>query len=243
MAAVLACGPDSLLSHHATAALRDLAAARDGRIDVTVPGRIGRTRGGIRVHSGDQLAPDERDVVAGIPCTSVARTILDLAAVLDRRGLERVCERAVRIDSFDLIALNRLRARHAGRRGVARLRAVLAEWDDDLAATRSELEVLFFRLVVEAGIERPLVNREIRVGNRAFEVDFHWLAARLIVETDGRSFHDNPLARKRDGERDRILSGAGWAIERFGWPDVTESRQRTLATVRAHLERVAPIAA
>jgi very-short-patch-repair endonuclease len=195
------------------------------------------------VHSGDRLASDERNIVAGIPCTSIARTILDLAAVLDRRGLERLCERAVRIEVFDVFALNRLRARHAGRRGVARLESVLAEWDDELVRTRSELEVVFFRLVLEAGIERPLVNREVRVGDRAFEVDFQWPAARLVVETDSRRFHDNPLARKRDSERDRILSGAGWTIVRFRWPDVTAMRYRTVRTVRAHVDRAASAAA
>jgi very-short-patch-repair endonuclease len=242
LAAVMACGPGAVLSHASAGALHDLRTTAAARTDVTAPGRRGRSRPGIRLHSGNRLHPDEVGVVAGIPCTTVPRTILDLAAVVDRRGLERVCERAVRIEVFDLFALNRLRARHAGQRGVARLQAVLAEWDDELVRTRSELEVLFFRLVVDAGIRRPLVNREVRVGDRAFEADFHWPEARLVVETDSRAFHDNPLARKRDAERDRILRGAGWSVERFRSPDVTTTRDRTIGTVRAYLDRPAAAA-
>jgi very-short-patch-repair endonuclease len=77
----------------------------------------------------------------------------------------------------------------------------------------------------------------IEVGDRTFEVDFHWPAARLVVETDGRAFHDNPLARKRDAERDRILRGAGWIVERFRWRDVTTERHRTVGTVRTQLDQ------
>jgi very-short-patch-repair endonuclease len=235
MSAVLACGAAAVLSHRSGAALRGLAEASGTRIDVTVRGRNGRSRPGIRVHSGDRLHPDEIGTVKGIPCTTVGRTILDLAGMLDRRGLEQVCERAVRMNAFDLYELTRLRVRHRGRRGVARLGVVLEEWDDDLVRARSELEVLFLRMIIEADIERPLVNRPIDVGGRVFEVDFHWPEARLIVETDGKAFHDNPLARKRDAERDRALARAGWLVERFGWDDVTASRNRTVRTVRDRL--------
>jgi very-short-patch-repair endonuclease len=235
LAAVLACGRDAVLSHHASAALQDLAAPREGRIDVTVPGRVGRTRRGIRVHSGNRLPSDERDIVAGIRCTSITRTIIDLAAVLTQRGVEQVCERAVRINAFDLYELNRLRARHRGRRGIARLGAVLAAWDDDLVRARSELEVLFLKLVIEAGIERPLVNRTIAIGGRTIEVDFHWPDARLVVETDGRAFHDNPLARRRDADRDQALAAAGWLVERFDWEDVTGHQRQALRVVSGSL--------
>ena len=132
-AAVLACGRDAALSHRPAGALQDLCSPPNGRIDVTVPGRIGRSRRGVRVHSGDRLPPDEVTVVDGVPCTNLPRTILDLASVLEGRALEGICERAARLQVFDAFELGALLARHRGRRGVGRLRAVLAAWDSDLA--------------------------------------------------------------------------------------------------------------
>ena len=238
MAAVLACGPGAVISHASAAALQDLRPSAAIRIDVTVPGRRGRSRAGIRVHSGDALHRDERDVYEGIPSTSAARTLLDLAGVLDHRGLERACERAAQLGVLDVHAVNRLRVRHAGRRGVARLNAVLEEWDPELVRTRSELEALFMRMVSRAGLERPLVNHRLEVGGETFEVDFHWPHSRLVVETDGGRFHDNPLARRRDTVRDRLLRDAGWAVERFGWWDVTGMASRTLLVISRHVSHV-----
>jgi hypothetical protein len=224
-----------VLSHRPAGTLHDLCSPPNGRIDVTVPARIGRSRQGIRVHSGDRMAPDEVTVVNGIRCTSVSRTILDVASLLQGRALEGLCERADRIEVFDPYELHALLARHRGRRGVARLRALVAEWDPDLARTNSELEVRFLRLIVGAGIERPIVNGLVSAGGETFEVDFHWLAQRVIVETDGAAFHDNPLARARDTERDRLLTETGWSVRRFGWIDVVEQPARTLAVVHGLL--------
>jgi very-short-patch-repair endonuclease len=232
MAAVLACGESAVLSHRPAGALQDLCAPPSGLIDVTVPGRIGRSRRGIRVHSGDRLPADEVTVVDGIPCTNVPRTIIDLASTLQRRALEGICERAARIQVLDAFELGALLARHRGRRGAGRLRAVLTDWDTDLANTNSELEARFLRLVAEARIERPVVNGLVEVNGRTFEVDFHWPLRGAIVETDGGAFHDNPLARVRDAHRDRILSAAGWTIDRLRWDDVVVRPERGLLAVR-----------
>jgi very-short-patch-repair endonuclease len=235
MAAVLACGPAAVLSHFSAAALRDLRATAAALIDVTAPGRRGRSRRGIRIHSARALCADECGIVAGIPCTSVARTLLDLAGALDGRELERVCERAAHIEELDVYDLNRLLLRHARRRGVARLRCILEAWDPDLARTRSELEALFLRTLIEAGLKRPLVNRTVETPGGAFEVDFQWPGARLIVETDGARYHDNPLARARDASRDRLLAAAGWTVRRLDWSDVTGRDRRAIRVVSGYL--------
>ncbi len=118
--------------------------------------------------------------------------------------------------------------RHRGRRGVARLRAVLSEWDEDVMRCRSEAEILFLKEIVACGIERPIVNGQIGLRAMSPEVDFHWPRHRFIVEIDSVAFHDNPLARKRDAERDAALAEAGWDVRRLGWTDVTEEAPRTL---------------
>ena len=235
LAAVLACGPGAVLSHRSAAALLDLRSSATTRIDVTVPGRVGRSRAGIRVHSGDRLVDDEVTSLSGIPCTAAARTILDLAAVLNRRGLEQLVERAERIEIFDLFQVSRLVVRHRGRRGVARLRAVLSEWDEDVMRCRSESEILFLKEIVACGIDRPIVNGQIGLRAMSPEVDFHWPQHRFIVEIDSVAFHDNPLARKRDAERDAALAEAGWEVLRLRWTDVTEEALRSVQAVRRRL--------
>lgn len=233
LAAVLACGPQAVLSHRSAAALWNLRSSAANRLDVTVASRAGRTRLGLRVHDGCRLAADEVTESEAIPCTTVARTLLDLATVLDQRGLERACEQAERIELFDLWAITRLLKRHRGRRGTARLQRVLAEWDPDLMRTRSELEVLFHRLLSRADIARPLVNVRIELTDRvAPEMDFHWPARRVAVETDSKAFHSSPIARGADARRDQALRQAGWRVARFSHADVVLNPERTVARLR-----------
>ena len=236
MAAVLAGGFGAVLSHRSAAALHDIRRSSGSATEVTVAGRTGRSRPGLRVHSGNRLSEDEFEAVKGVPATTPARTLIDLAAVVGRRDLERACERAERLELFDLYAVARLLARHRGRRGVARLRGVLLAWDADLMLASSELEVLYLRLLLDSDTERPIVNGRLHLGEHSFEVDFHWPRQRLVVETDGKAFHDNPLARARDVERDRALTAGGWRVQRFGWNDVTHAPQHTLQTTRALLQ-------
>ena len=114
MAAVKACGPDALLSHTSGAALSNLRRSSSPIIHVTTPNR--RSPKGIRVHRVRALHPDDAAVVDGIPVTSVARTLLDLADVLPPRQVIRAIEQAERLQIFDLNAVTRLLARSNGRR-------------------------------------------------------------------------------------------------------------------------------
>ena len=102
MAAVLACGPGASLSHRSAGALQGLIRAERARIDVTVPTRGGRKRAGIQIHRSSGLRPTDLSRTRAIPCTTVARTLLDLAGVLDRRGLERALDEAAMLDRLDL---------------------------------------------------------------------------------------------------------------------------------------------
>jgi predicted transcriptional regulator of viral defense system len=89
MAAVLACGPGAVLSHRSAAALHELRASERLNPEVTVPSRVRHLRLGIDIHRSTTLTPADTMIVNGIPTTTVARTQLDLAEVIDRRGLER----------------------------------------------------------------------------------------------------------------------------------------------------------
>jgi predicted transcriptional regulator of viral defense system len=203
MAAVLACGPGAVLSHRCAAASAGILEGWPTTVDVIAPREL-HSRPGVRVHLG-ALADDERTERFGIPVTTVARTLLDLAAVLDVHALNRALERAEALGLADAVPLAALIERHAGQRGTASLRAAL---DEGLrpAVTRSDLERRFLTFVDDAGLPRPLTN----VVLDGIEVDCAWPERRVVVELDGRAYHRTMAAFERDRARDRRLAAAGW---------------------------------
>lgn len=219
LAAVLACGPGAVASHRAAADLRGLLQSARASVDVTSPGRAPRRRNGIDVHGSRTLAPADITAVRGIPCTSVARTLLDLADVVDRRRLERACEQAEILRVFDRTAIDAAVAGAHGRKGAALLAAVLTDHHTLETPTRSELETRFLRLCERANIPRPRVNEKVE----GLEVDFHWPAERLVVETDGYATHGTRRAFEGDRARDRKLTRAGWRVVRFTWRQLEQA--------------------
>lgn len=145
----------------------------------------------------------------GIPVTSPAQTIIDLAARHDRMTVERMVDEA---DRLDLITPPQLRAaleRHSGERGVARLRT----WLDrrTFRLTRSRLERLFLPIASQVGLPVP----ETKVWVNGFEVDFLWRDLRLVVETDSLRHHGTPSQQSRDHRRDQAHVAAGFTSLRF----------------------------
>jgi REase_MTES_1575 len=208
MAAVLAGGDGALLSHRAAAALWGIAATANARIDVTtVNSRRRNPR--ITFHHARRLDDDNRTMHEGVPVTTVARTLLDLAEVLKRRQLERALEEAERLRLLDLKALEDVCARNNGRRGIKPLRAALADLGPP-PDTRSELERLFIDVCAEAGLPPPTLNRVVA----GFEVDAVWPTSKLVVELDGYAFHRTRHAFERDRERDMALQLAGYRVLR-----------------------------
>jgi predicted transcriptional regulator of viral defense system len=125
MAAVLACGKLAVLSHRSAGALWGFLGAGSPRIDVTVPGRGGATSGRIRRHRVRQLSAEDTTEVDAIPVTTVARTLFDLAEVLDPQLLERAFEAAERAELLDMRAVRLTAQRNPGRRAHRQLRALL----------------------------------------------------------------------------------------------------------------------
>jgi len=230
IAAVLACGPDAVASHSAAAALWGVRDALPSVIDVTAPRTLAGRRG-IRVHRAD-LPPDERTTEAGIPTTTPARTLLDLAATSDRHELARALERAEAQRLSDGIPLRALLDRHRGNRGVARLKAALQDGAATPRLTRSELERRFLTFLEESGLPLPQTNVWLQAGDDWIQVDCLWPDRRLVVELDGRAHHHTAAAFERDRRRDRDLVAAGLRVIR-----VTERARRSEPrALRAQLE-------
>jgi hypothetical protein len=239
MAAVLACGDGALLSQRAGAALQGLLGWGGGKIDVTIPRRSALSRPGIRVHRSTRLAPQDCAEVEGIPCTSVPRTLLDLAATVPKHVLERACDQAERQGSLDVREVDGLLERHAGQPGVRCLRAALRLGTVGEGIPRSELERRFLALCRRAGLPRPSVNEWMAIRGEEMQCDFVWHSERVVVEVDGWDTHRTRRAFEEDRRRDRLLRLAGWEPLRFTWDDVTAALAHVEEVVRTLLKTTA----
>jgi very-short-patch-repair endonuclease len=207
MAATLATG--GALSHASAAAAWELRPLGAGAIHVTVAGDGGRKRhAGLRVHRSRTLAPHDITTHCGIPITTPARTIIDLARTLKGRPLETALDRAEQRRLLDFADLTR-------RPIPPSLQAVLSVYI--ATVTRSELEERFLQLCADHGLPRPETNARIE----GYEVDFVWRGKRLIVEVDGYAYHRSPSSFEADRERDVVLKLAGWTVLRFTWAQIT----------------------
>jgi predicted transcriptional regulator of viral defense system len=234
-AAVMACGPGAVLSHRSTAALWAIRESSSTVVDVTCATRAGRRRRGIVVHRADTLDPADVTEVDGIPCTTVARTVLDLAGVLGPGALEYTIHRAQSRRLLDRTEVERAIDRSPTRRGTAVVRRILGIHGLGEEKVKSELERRFLRICSGAGLPMPRINAWIWCGGRHLEVDFNWPQQRLVVETDGRTHHGTDRAIRNDPERDRLLMLAGWRVARYTWRDVTEQPDAVAAEVRSLL--------
>lgn len=222
MAGVLACVPGTLASHRSAAVLFDLRLRRRPWVDVTTAGSAGRRRRGLHQHSGATLAPEDVDKVDDVPCTSLARTLLDIAEDATEREIERAIDRATELRLIDMRALDGVLGRARGRRGAVRLQAVLTDHRAGSTLTRNDLEEAF--LSIARGIGRPpdAVNHwmAFAAGGGA-EGDFVWHRRRLVVEVDGRGPHTTRRAFEHDRRRDQQLALLGYRVVRFTWRQVT----------------------
>jgi very-short-patch-repair endonuclease len=226
LGAVLACGPGTVVSHRTAASLWRLLSNAPDEPEVTVHGRDCRRADGIHAHRVDSL--DRRDVrkLGGIPVTAPARTILDLAALVPARELERAlaeaqARRLVRRD--ELVSLL---ARYPRRPGVAALRSLL-DANPSPSLTRSEAEQRLLALVRAAELPAPETN--VRVGRH--EVDFLWREQALVVEVDGFRFHSSRIAFERDRLRDAELGARGFRVIRVTWRQLSDRPEALIARI------------
>ena len=233
MAALLACGERAVISHWSAAGVLALRARPIAPVDISVVGGLSGKRPGIRPHRASSLPPSDVVLRHGLRITTPARTLLDLAAVVSRNTLERLTEEAQvqrLVSSRELAAVVR---RSAGRPGVARLRAVL-DFIDEPLFTRSEGEKRLRDLCRSYALPMPRTN----VKRAGWEVDAVWDDQRLVVEVDGRQFHDTGASFERDRRKDADLLLAGYRVLRITWRRLTREPEQVIATIAAALAAV-----
>jgi very-short-patch-repair endonuclease len=217
MAALLASGPESMLSHASAAALWGFEIGPDDPIEVSVPAERRSRRRGIRVHRRVVSVLADISILDGIPLTSPERTLIDLATRLEPMQLERAVNEA---DKFDRVRADDLHAslgRHRGEPGVAHLRRLLEP--SSFRLTDSDLEQRMVRLARSAGLPEP----ETQAWVNGFRVDFFWPALGIVVEADGLRYHRTAFQQKRGLERDQAHLAAGmWPLRFSHWQIVRD---------------------
>jgi hypothetical protein len=227
LAAVRACGDGALLSHRTGATSWNVMRATGGVIHVTVL-RSQRPKRGIVLHQVRRL--DDRDRAIsddGIPVTSLARTLLDIAETESNQTLRRAWDEAERLRLLDVRAVAELCERSRGRRGLRPLTTLLTEMRPT-PHTKRELEALFFDFCHAQGLSLPACNVLIE----GYEVDAFWPSHQLVVELDSWEFHRGRRAFERDRERDAVLQAAGYRVVRITWRRLAHDPGGVAALIR-----------
>jgi very-short-patch-repair endonuclease len=236
LAAVLACGEGSIVSHGTAAALHGLWEHRPLDVDVIAPIQAGRKIAGIRRRFVPPPPAGQRTLVDGVPCTSVSRTVVDLAGFLRGRQLAAVIEQAAVQRALDVAEIDSILLEQP-RRGARRLSNALEPWRrySPRVRVRSRMEAKLLPLLTLHFLPVPDCNAKLRIGKETFEVDFLWRPQKVVVETDGGRFHDNPVAQARDGHRNRVLARAEYKVLRLGWWDIANDPERAIAELKRFL--------
>jgi very-short-patch-repair endonuclease len=235
MAAVLACGEGAAVSGRNAAAIWQMLPppARDSDpVEVIAAGSRPLSRAGIRVRLTRSLLPEEVTVRDGIPMTSPARTLFDVAVVVSDRELERAVAETFALQLARRSQILALLDHHAGRRGERRLRELLRE-DSQIALCRSEAEERFLKLIRKADLGRAEANARIA----GYEVDFLWRAERLVVEIDGRAYHTANRKFEADRRRDAALVAAGLRVIRVTWNQIMNEPEALIVLLAQALVR------
>jgi very-short-patch-repair endonuclease len=224
LAAVLACGDGAVLSHRSAASLWTIREGEGPLPDVTVDTRNGRRQPGIAVHRVP-LEPQDRSLRAGIPVTSTARTLVDLAHVLAPDELTRALREAQFQRRFDLEAIRELLTRRPSRT----LRALI----EDLTPTQTVLEDRLLTICDRHNLPHPKTQQPV-LGHR---VDFLWPDRRVVAETDGWQAHGTRTAFQTDRAISNALQLAGYTILRFTDFDLRRRPAHVAREIRAALDR------
>jgi very-short-patch-repair endonuclease len=229
-AALLAAGPDAVLSHESAAVVWRL---RDEERDIEVSvARRRRRRRGLCIHEA-QLPATDTTSRHGIPVTTPIRTLLDLARTLTLEALEEAIRQAEYHRLASAASLSKTAESRHGESGVKALRTALEKADLGKGPTRNGLEQRFRRFVREHDLPRPTrLNAPIELNGRRIEVDVLWRRQRLIVELDGGGAHMTTDAFHDDRARDQELVAAGFRVIRITWWQLKSEPERIVSVLR-----------
>ncbi len=231
-AALLACGPGGVISHWSAAWLHGLTDRQPSSVEVTVTADRCRRRPGLRVHRTQTLESADRTKVGRLPCTSVARVVIDLSPSLDDPQLEPLLDRALRV--VTRVAMQSALVRAAGRPGTGRVQTLL-DPERPSAEAWSKAERRLLELIRGSGLPMPECN--VRLGDRGRVPDLLWRDARVIVEYDSWEFHSGPSSFHNDRERHNDLTAQGYQVLHVTWRVLHDHPEQVLVWIARALGR------
>jgi len=191
---------------------------------VIPPDWSGRKIDGIRWHRVRLPDTNEIEIRDEIPCTTVSRTLVDMAGWTGWSSMRRLVEQAAILRQLDVEEIDRILSL-GRRRGTPRLRRILSPWrqtQEPQPVLRSRLEARLLPLLIEEGLPPPRTNVKLKLDGRQLEVDLFWEKQRLAIETDGEETHGTSVAFQRDRWRDQLLVAAGYRTSRITWAQVRD---------------------
>jgi very-short-patch-repair endonuclease len=230
MAAVLAHGPEAVLSHRSAGQLWGLYPRSEITPEVTVPGSK-KKKPGIVAHRGSPR-PDEVGTMWRIPVTSVARTMFDLAGLLEEREVERAWNEMEVREYRTRLSVPDLLERYPGRNGTLMLTRIANSKATPVGITRNELEEALLALIDRYELPRPRMNAHLAVRDRFYEIDCLWEDRRVAIELDGGGAHRTRRAFQEDREHDRILTAERFTTARITWHQITETPSEVASDLR-----------
>jgi hypothetical protein len=233
--AAVAVLPKAVVSHNSAAAIHRLPLVPYGLVTVSVHSRTTHRFPGVAVLRNHDLQSDHIDLVLGLPVTTPARTIIDLASSLSQRHLASVVDNSVAANVVSLDEMDSVLADIArrGKPGVQRMRAVLNDRLGD-PYDGTILERRGIMLLAKAGIDGFVQEYPFPwAPTKRFDVAFP--AERLAIEWDSRRWHLQMDAMRHDRSRDREAIQRGWRILRFTWADVHHAPEIVVDSVRSVL--------
>jgi len=230
LAAVRACGPRAKLGFLSALRKYDLRGGGTYRIDVIAPRSI-KPKPGIRLHRPLSLDDLDATIVDGIPITSVAQTLLDVAAPEYRLDMGKLLHEAATVQQIlDMRAVWEVLASNPGAPGARRLEAATRE---EVPFTRSELEEAALFVFRSFSVPEPETNVWVWGGEKLVEVDCLWRQFGLIVEIDSRRYHGSRWRRRQDAAKTTALRAHGWTVLRFWDVEINGTPARVAATILA----------
>jgi very-short-patch-repair endonuclease len=232
-AALLACGDNALLSHRSAAAVWGICPFFIGDVELTIVANDrGRTRKGIHVHRTAHLEPRDARRHGGLPLTSPARVLIEIAPDLSPRSLERALDEALTRRLTSRTAIHAAIQAYPRSPGIARVRE-LADPDRPTTVTRSGGEEAFLAMARRANLPAPEVNAPLG----GYTADFLWRAQKLILEIDGYQYHHTRQAFERDHRRDTAHQQQGFTIIRATGRQLSRQPESLLVLVATELAR------
>jgi len=239
-AAVMHFRGHAVLSHRTAGQLWGLVDGDERPVAVTTRELVIKPRAGLLVASSLSLSQADVRRCKNLPVTSPARTLLDLAGVLDLHELEAAYAIARRAGLATPKEITATIARAPHVRGIANLRELIhadtnssSKNGQSPSLTRSVYERKLLKLIQDARLPRPLANAKVE----GMEVDLYWPEQKLIVEFDSFAFHSDRAAFERDRERDQKLTAAGYRVIRVTARQLDNSPLAIIITIATALAR------